>query len=558
MDGYILRNRTVYWICAAFICLQGLLCVNQIGDGFSIIRSAYEMMYYDQAGLMTIWGVMTLLTGLVALAGYIVTAVGAFLRKIMVVGAGCMVIAASYILAMIRELLGHFVIGGIAFFFLNFLGLALFILLLLTALIETASLRDLILKHTIPAMMVPMGLFILTVIAAAAGYGLGAATFFYNLAEDLAASAIIAVIGSLLLDQDPAVTRGNISFSTEGSDNMGNRDDSPFTSANSVQAPEGYRNVALVIIFGVITFGIYLFYWVYKVSEQINRELMTGKSPAAQMLLFMFVPFYSWYWIYTMSQNIREFSYRKGYDQDSVLPAINLVISIIGFSIVSIAVMQDMLNKAVGENAGSAYRYSQMHQGYQGYDQGQYQGAQQQAQQEQAAQNTQSAQSAQNAQSAQSGQSAQSAQQQTYSQARQATDVGAGYFYAGAQSEVHDAYEEEAPAADYEDMAEYEMVEKPSDEAEEAGYHEHQSEEEGEYQVMDEQESGRLDQSIYDLVNEIEREQSPFEKQEEPQTEEKTEETKVPYDELRKLKDLLDEGIITQEEFDQLKQKFIK
>ena len=544
MDRLILRNKTLYWICAAMACLQGLLCVNQITQGGSIVRSAYDMMYYDMTGLTVIWGAFTVLAGLVAMAGFIVSGIGAFMRNLVTTGVGCIILAVSYVLAMIRELIGAFLYNGIGFFFLNLIGLAITIVLVIIAFSGSGTLKDLILRHTVPAMMVPMGLFVLTLIVAAAGYGLSAGTFFYNFAEDLALTAIIVVIGALLAEAAPNVTEDS-----ERSADMSYRSDSPFDQRGSVQPPDGYRSVALVIIFGLITCGIYLFYWVYKVSEKINAELMTGKSPAAQMLLFMFVPFYSWYWIYTMSRDINEYSSRQGRNPDSVLRVVNLIVAIIGFSIVSIAIMQDMINKAVGETAGSYY--SRSGYGYAG-QQAHAGGA------HPAGEETESQAQAQ-AQADQTGNGA--------SYSYENTDVGAGYYYAGAQARA----EEAAPEAAYEaagDAAEaapeaapeetdadsFEMVDKP-EAAEEESVHEFVHEEEGEYEVMDQQETGKLDQSIYDLVNELEKEQSPFET-EQPQEQVSSPE-KVPYDELKKLKALLDEGIITEEEFERMKKKFI-
>lgn len=537
----ILRNKTLYWIAAAFICLQGLLCVNQIIDGCRVIGSAADMMYYDTGGAVAAWGLFMLLTGLAALAGFIVFGIAAFSRNPVLAGIGTIVIAGSYLLAMIREIISHFLYGGIGFFFLNMLGLALFIVLLITVLGGARDLRKMLLEYTPAALLVPMGLFVLTAIVAAAGFGLSTATFFYNLAEDLALSAVILVTAVLLAEEAP----GRATSETfERGKTMQNRNNAgggdPFATSGSIQAPEGYRSVALVVIFGIITCGIYLFYWVYKVSEIVNRELMTGKSPMAQMLLFIFVPFYSWYWIYTISQGLNEYGFRQGRNPDTSLPMINLIVTIVGFSIVAVAIMQDMLNKIVGAFEGERYggqsgSYGQYGQASgTGYGQapgagyGQAPGAQQ---------------------GAETGANAAAAAGGTYAGA----SVGGGYYYAAPEAAGTGAAEEPEEAAE-EAAGPEGGREWPEPEAEQEWPETVPAEEAAEEAPAAEFEAAESETAAG------EPEEAPA-AEEAPATESKAAEAdrtpRVPYEELRRLKELLDDGIITQEEFDGFKKKFL-
>lgn len=50
------------------------------------------------------------------------------------------------------------------------------------------------------------------------------------------------------------------------------------------------RNIGLVILFSIISCGIYMFYYVYKVSEELEAEGQTGSlSPIVVLLLTIFV-----------------------------------------------------------------------------------------------------------------------------------------------------------------------------------------------------------------------------------------------------------------------------
>ena len=331
----ILKNNIIYYISAAMMCLQGLLCVSQISGGAGMIRSVSEIMWYSESpGAMILWGIFTILAGLVMLAGFLLSGVAAFAKQKVLVGIGAVVLAMSYVLSILRESVGAYLYAGVGFIFLNFIGLALLILMAITVFADAKPFRTFVTEYTPAAMLIPIGLFLLTIIVAGFGHGLSAGTFFYNLAENLAQVGMIVVIGRLTIEED--VQR----HSEEGD--------------VKVNGNEGYRNVLLVVVFSVITCGIYMFYWVYKVSDKINRELMTGKSAGAQTALFIFVPFYSWYWIYVTTQGINEYGFRRGKPVDSAMAPVNLVVTIIGLMIVAVALMQDMLNKAITGVVGYA------------------------------------------------------------------------------------------------------------------------------------------------------------------------------------------------------------
>ena len=70
------------------------------------------------------------------------------------------------------------------------------------------------------------------------------------------------------------------------------------------------RHIFMLVFLG----GFWLFPWVYKTAvalrEANRKESNYYTSPAAQALLFAFVPFYSIYWFYKTASTINVYAYR--------------------------------------------------------------------------------------------------------------------------------------------------------------------------------------------------------------------------------------------------------
>lgn len=453
--NYYIENRTIYTIAAAVLCLQGVCGISLVSTGASSL--GYVIDYYDYmfSSISIVLMGINIICGIVILGAYVFAGVSSLCRKKELIKFGIAACGVSYVLVVIRDIVGAAYYGISGTLFLNILCLAVFALLVVALLTETVELRQIIVKYNTILWAVPAAIFILTLIVSR--YFLGAGNVFFSIVEMMAQIAAIYITAAVIqwdasgnVPAADAWNRGNAGVNgTEMSGNMnyssnsntGNTSDtnSAFNTNKSVQTPEGYRSVALVIVFSIITLGIYALYWVFKVSQMISRELRTGKSETVQLLLFMFVPFYSWYWYYKMTENIGQLAAVKGRNRVSSIAGVNLLLAIFGFGIVAMALMQDDINKIVGECECYAY---------------------------------------------QSG------------------------------------YAEPAPAA-----------EEPADEAAK-------------------QKNTAAEPSAED-VQPAEQAASKNEK------ETSVSEPKLPYEELKKLKELLDENIITQEEFEQLKKKFI-
>lgn len=107
------------------------------------------------------------------------------------------------------------------------------------------------------------------------------------------------------------------------------------------------RSIALSIILSFVTFGIYMLYWQYKLNDEVNDM---AEDPAAlgggMVVILSIITFgiYNLYWFYKMGQKcdyIRQ--------QDSYSSILYLVLGVFGLGIVSFALIQDSINKALGQ-----------------------------------------------------------------------------------------------------------------------------------------------------------------------------------------------------------------
>lgn len=112
------------------------------------------------------------------------------------------------------------------------------------------------------------------------------------------------------------------------------------------------RQPALVVVLSLVTCGIYAFYWIYKMSEEMQRA--TGKSsmsPGMELLLCIVTcGIYMFYWFYKYGKLITEAQEQAGLNaEDNAI--LYLILSIFGLSIVSMALMQSAANKIWEQDA---------------------------------------------------------------------------------------------------------------------------------------------------------------------------------------------------------------
>lgn len=102
------------------------------------------------------------------------------------------------------------------------------------------------------------------------------------------------------------------------------------------------RNIALCIVFSIITCGIYAIYWSYRLVLESDEMLQnTGSmSPIVVVLLgYITAGIYWWIWMYQTGKKLDE---RNGGGNNAVL---YIVLALLGLLIVDMALLQNEINK---------------------------------------------------------------------------------------------------------------------------------------------------------------------------------------------------------------------
>ncbi|MDD4372035.1 MAG: DUF4234 domain-containing protein [Anaerostipes sp.] len=106
------------------------------------------------------------------------------------------------------------------------------------------------------------------------------------------------------------------------------------------------RNIALCIIFSVITCGIYGIYWVIKLNDEVNQIAGEREATSGGMVFLFSVitcGIYFIYWNYKMGERCDKIKGAVGGSSNILY----LVLCIFGFSIISECLMQDIINKSL-------------------------------------------------------------------------------------------------------------------------------------------------------------------------------------------------------------------
>ena len=111
-----------------------------------------------------------------------------------------------------------------------------------------------------------------------------------------------------------------------------------------------YKNIALYIILSFITCGLFLIVWIAEIIDDVHKLHEDNNSSIGELLLILFIPFYSWYWMYTRGKQIYQDSVRlEGNLSDNSI--LYLVLSILGLQIIAYALIQNDFNKFVTTNS---------------------------------------------------------------------------------------------------------------------------------------------------------------------------------------------------------------
>ena len=112
------------------------------------------------------------------------------------------------------------------------------------------------------------------------------------------------------------------------------------------------RSIALYIVLSFITCGIFLLIWLINIVRDVHKLHGEDKSIVGEVLLMLFIPFYSWYWMYNRGKQMYQDSVRLGGNLNDN-SAIYLILSIFGLNFIAYALIQNDFNKFAIVNQNS-------------------------------------------------------------------------------------------------------------------------------------------------------------------------------------------------------------
>ena len=119
-------------------------------------------------------------------------------------------------------------------------------------------------------------------------------------------------------------------------------------ASNPYQAPVARRSIAVCIVLSLITCGIYSLYWLYCVVTDLNLASGETEDTTGGVVILLGIvtcSIYTIYWYYKAAGKVNRIRQMNGIPQDSSLSILYLILALFGFGIVSLALIQDELNK---------------------------------------------------------------------------------------------------------------------------------------------------------------------------------------------------------------------
>lgn len=109
------------------------------------------------------------------------------------------------------------------------------------------------------------------------------------------------------------------------------------------------RNIVTAVILSIVTCGIYGIYWLIKLNDEANTITGDTEAPSGAMVFLLTLVtcgIYGWFWMYKMGNKLDDYYEAKGQGRSN-RAIIYLLLSLFGLGIVSYALIQDSINKAL-------------------------------------------------------------------------------------------------------------------------------------------------------------------------------------------------------------------
>lgn len=105
------------------------------------------------------------------------------------------------------------------------------------------------------------------------------------------------------------------------------------------------REPVLVLVFSIITCGIYYLYWIYKVIEELGTYLQNDNNPVLDLILCFFCAPYTIYWSYKTGQQIFVAQDSAGLPRPQDNAIVYLILCLFGLGPIAALIIQSTLNE---------------------------------------------------------------------------------------------------------------------------------------------------------------------------------------------------------------------
>ncbi len=106
------------------------------------------------------------------------------------------------------------------------------------------------------------------------------------------------------------------------------------------------KNLVLCIVLGLLTCGIYSYYWLYTLTEDVNTLSGDPNATSGGMVILFNIltcGIYSWFWLYKQGDRIDQIKASRGIAASNS-GLLYLILGLVGLGIVSFAMMQNEIN----------------------------------------------------------------------------------------------------------------------------------------------------------------------------------------------------------------------
>ena len=146
-------------------------------------------------------------------------------------------------------------------------------------------------------------------------------------------------------DRNAAGGGQNSGYQNDAFRNSGFQDGGPGSREEVIYTNVMPRSIPAALILSIVTCGIYFLYWMYMINNEVNELAQDPMAPSGGIVILLSIVtcgIYSWYWYYKMGEKCDYITQSNGSSN-----VIFLILGIFGLGIVSVALMQDSVNKVL-------------------------------------------------------------------------------------------------------------------------------------------------------------------------------------------------------------------